>query len=203
MPKISSMEECHIECYSDAFFANLSGGGSQGGIVVSLGDNSGSRCPIFWQSRKIKRVVKSTLSAETMAGAECAVYLSRIMQEISGCGRLKIKCLGDNKSLVEALHSCKTIDDKRLRIDIAVLRDMLERNKIVEVTWVETSQQLADCLTIRAAENGNLPQLSVGRDANAGAVCIGLHMEFIHSTHFECVLRGGTSQERRKKEDEC
>ena len=166
MPKMEKLENCYLECFSDASFANLVNSGSQGGFVVFLRDDTENRCPIFWRTRKIRRVVKSTLSAEAMAlleGAESSVYLARILSEISGCRPLKIRCFVDNKSLVDALYSSRSVDDKRLRIDLAVLRDMLEHGDIAEVTWVETSQQLADCLTkkgasaeqLRAAVNRN------------------------------------------------
>ena len=57
----------------------------------------------------------------------------------------------DNKSLVDALNSGRNVDDKRLRIDIAVLWGMLERREVTEVAWVDASGQLADCLTKKGA----------------------------------------------------
>ena len=78
------------------------------------------------------------------------------MSEISGGGRPRIKCYVDNKSLVDALQSCKNVEDRRLRIDIAVLRDMLERREVEEVSWVNTSMQLADCLTKKGASSRHL-----------------------------------------------
>ena len=166
MPRMEKIEECHIECFSDASFANLRGYGSQCGVVIFISDGNGRRCPVFWQSKKIRRVVKSTLSAETLAlldGAESAVYLSKILREISGCGDLKIRCFVDNKSLVDALYSCRNIEDRRLRIDMAVLRDMLEKKDITEVAWIHTSQQLADCLTKKGASTERL-RAAVSRD---------------------------------------
>ncbi|XP_076049720.1 uncharacterized protein LOC143030456 [Oratosquilla oratoria] len=133
--------------------------GSQGGFVIFLQDGNEKRCPIFWQTRKIRRVVKPTLSAEAMALLECAessVYLARIPSNISGCPALKICCFVNNKSLVDALYSCRSVDNKRLRTDLAVLRDMLEQGEIAEATWVETSQQLADCLTKKGASTERL-----------------------------------------------
>lgn len=159
IPKMDSLEDCFMECYSDASFANLVGNGSQGGMVIFLRGVGEKRCPIFWQTRKIRRVVKSTHSAETLALLECAetaVYLANLLQEVSGCAKLKIKCFVDNKSLVDALHSCKSVEDKRLRIDIAVLRDMLEQGEIDEIFWVESGQQLADCLTKKGASTERL-----------------------------------------------
>ncbi|KAK3896091.1 hypothetical protein Pcinc_000222 [Petrolisthes cinctipes] len=166
MPRMDKIADCHIECFSDASFANLPDSVSQGGVVIFIRDSNGRRCPVFWQSRKIRRVVKSTLSAETQAlleGAETAVYLSKILSEIEGCESLQIRCFVDNKSLVDALYSCRSVDDRRLRIDMAVLRDMLKKKEITEVAWIETSQQLADCLTKKGASTERL-RAAVSRD---------------------------------------
>ena len=106
--KLSAVEDCVIECFSDASFGNLSDGGSQGGFVIFLKDKNKRRCPIFWQSRKLRRVVKSTLSAETLALVECAEaasYLGRIIMDIVKCHPSTVHCFVDNKSLVEALNS--------------------------------------------------------------------------------------------------
>ena len=91
--------------------------GTQGGFIIFLCDTDRKKCPIFWQSRKIRRVVKSTLAAETLAlvdGASTAVYLAKILQEISGCKSIPVKCFVDNRSLVEALSSYKQVDDRHL-----------------------------------------------------------------------------------------
>lgn len=166
IPKMEELGDCYLECFSDASFANLAGNGSQGGFVIFLRDDGGKRCPVYWQSRKIRRVVKSTLSAEALALLECAetaVYLAKILHEISDCGSLKIRCFTDNKSLVDALHSCRSVEDRRLRIDIAVLCDMLERGEVTEVAWVDTSGQLADCLTKKGASTERL-RAAVGQN---------------------------------------
>lgn len=109
-------------------------------------------------TRKTKRVAKSTLSVEAIAILECAesaVYLAKIWREISGCRNLKIKCFADDKSLVDTLCSYRSVKDKRLRIAIAIMRDMVER-EVTEVNWVDTSRQLTDYLTKRRASNERL-----------------------------------------------
>ena len=151
-PRRFSLETGFIESFSDAAFANLEGGGSQGGFVIFSVSSDGARCPLLWQSRKVRRVVKSTLAAETLAlleAAEAAVFLSRIVQEITGL-ELQIFCKVDNKGLVDSVNSCKNVDDKRLRID------MLAREEIAEVSWVSSAAQLADCLTKRGASSERL-----------------------------------------------
>ena len=165
-PKLLPIGSCKIECYTDASFAKLPDGGSQGALIVFLKDEEGTRCPIYWRSRKLRRIVKSTFAAETMAlleGAETAVYLACILKEVTGCKEIPITCLVDNKSLVDALKSTNKIDDNRLRVDLAVLDDMLSRKEICEVQWVDTTQQLADCLTKRGASTERL-RAAISRD---------------------------------------
>ena len=55
-------------------------------------------------------------------------------------------CKTDNKSLAEHLKSSKVIQDLRLRVDIARLREMMKLGEI-EVQWVDKTIQLADPLT--------------------------------------------------------
>ena len=155
-PKLEG--EVFLDCYSDASFANLPDGGSQGGFIIFLSDSSHNRCPVLWQSRKVRRVVKSTLSAEALALLDCAeaaVYLQGILEQITHrC--VKINCYVDNQSLADTVYSSKTLEDRRLRIDIAVLRDMIKKGEINSVSWVATARQLADCLTKRGANPSRL-----------------------------------------------
>ena len=88
--------------------------------------------------------------------AETAVYLNHMLCEISGCSKRNIVCRVDNKSLVDAIHSSNLIEDKRLRIDLAVIRDMLDKQELTEVVWVQSDQQLANCLTKRGSSNEEL-----------------------------------------------
>ena len=156
---MNDINNCCLECYSDASFANLSGGGSQGGMIVFLRDHKEASCPIYWQTRKIRRVVKSTLSAETMALLDCAeagIFLANVMADITSLAPLPVKCYIDNRSLVKSLHSSKYIEDRRLRLDIAVISDMLDRRELHNVSWVGTTAQLADPLTKRGASTQRL-----------------------------------------------
>ena len=159
--RLQSIESSTIECYSDASYANLRGGGSQGGFIIFIRDQLGQQCSLVWQSKRVRRVVKSTLSAETLAlldGAETAVYLSHLIGEIFSLkdGKLPVNCYTDSKSLVDALHSTKSVEDKSLRISIAVLMDMMNSGEVTSVQWVESGEQLADCFTKAGASSVKL-----------------------------------------------
>ena len=149
------LQSCYLVSFCDASFANLPNAGSQGSYVLLLVDGNGVYCPIGWQSRKIRRVVKSTIAAECLAAVEAAemtIYMANVLKDIlqlSDCVKTYVFC--DNKNLVNAAHSSTNIEDKRLIIDISVLRDLLQRQELTDFVWVSTERQLANALTKQGA----------------------------------------------------
>jgi len=149
-PRIDNIREVTLECFTDASLQNLQKGNSQGGLIIFLKDRSGSKCPLYWRSKKLERKVKSTIAAENLAlneGAERSIYLAHILRQLVDDIKVKIRCYTDNKSLVEALASTKKMDNPMLNIDTLILREYLERGIIESVEWIRGEQQLADPLT--------------------------------------------------------
>ena len=148
----------HLLTYCDASYGNLPDGSSQGGYIIFLADERGYISPLCWSSRKLRRVCRSTVAAETMAmldGIDASIWLSHIISEISDfkVGSVKIKT--DNMSLCESVHSTTANEEKRLRVEIASIRESIRR-KEVEVEWVENQRQLADVLTKQGADSSKL-----------------------------------------------
>ena len=56
-------------------------------------------------------------------------------------------------SVVEAVHSTKMVDDKRLRIDISAIKESLQTNDVRSIQWCPGSVQLANSLTKRGAQS--------------------------------------------------
>jgi hypothetical protein len=169
-PRLGDLKDCSIECYSDASFGNLDNGGSQGGYVVFIVDRCGRKCPVTWQSRRVRRVVKSTLAAETLAlldSSEAGVYIGRLLAGILNVPTsvFPVKCFVDNRSLVDALYSTKAVEDKYLRINVAVLRDMLSKRDLASISWVRSTHQLANVLTKRGASGASLLAAITGTTA--------------------------------------
>ena len=154
IPDLGNLENIKLVGYSDASFANLGDGGSQGGyIIFVVGDNK-KYMPIAWQSRRIRRVVKSTLAAETLAMvdlAEACVFYRKLLLELLNLQNVKenipIICNTDNSSLFDATHSTTQIQDKRLRIEMSILREMLNKGELKSMRWIPTDLQIADSLT--------------------------------------------------------
>ena len=154
IPDLGNTELLQIIAYSDASFANLSNGGSQGGYVIFLQGMNKQYMPIVWQSKRIKRIVKSTLAAETLAMvdlAEACIYYRKLIIDLlqleDSPKNIKIFCKTDNSCLFDAVHSTTQILDKRLRIEMAILRQMLDREEIAEISWIPANNQIADALT--------------------------------------------------------
>ena len=134
---MESINECSLECNADASFANLSDCASQGGFIILLKESAGNSCPVFWQCREIRRAVKFTLTAETLAILECAseaVYIREVLMEICRCGPVLIRCYIDNKSLMDTLKFNKNVDDRRLRLHLAVLQDIMQKYDVNQMS---------------------------------------------------------------------
>nr|XP_034319149.1 uncharacterized protein LOC109620710 [Crassostrea gigas] len=153
-------KDWEIFVFTDAALANISEGeGSTGGQILWIKDRIGNCCPIHWQANKIKRVVRSTIAAEALSlqeGLESALYYRKLLEEIChlDSDKVPITAFVDNKSVVEALKSTKMVDDKRLRIDIAAIKEIKNNNVLVK--WIPGKVQLANCLTKRGADGMQL-----------------------------------------------
>ena len=143
----------HLLVYCDASYANLPSGGSQGGQIVFLSDENGSLSPLSWTSRKVRRVCRSTISAETMSmldAVDMSIWIMHILKDITGNQSRNAELKTDSKSLYDAAHSTTAVEEKRLRVDIAAIREEL-RKRSVKVDWIPKSEQLADVLTKQGA----------------------------------------------------
>lgn len=156
-PDLGQPKYWEIILFSDAAHANLNDGVSSTlGYVVFLA-NQRKVCPLSWRTNKIKRVVRSTLAAETLSlqeGLEDAFYVKSVLADILGQKTIHdvpVIAYVDNKSLVEAVHSTRMVDDKRLRIDIGAIKQSLEVGDVKAVKWCQGSSQLANCLTKKGA----------------------------------------------------
>ena len=61
----------------------------------------------------------------------------------------------DSQSLIDHMATSHVIQDKRLRIDVARLREMVEKEEI-QCNWVRKEEQLANPLTKAGASSRSL-----------------------------------------------
>ena len=140
--------------YADASFNNDKDGSSQGGHIVFLKDKDGNSCPITWRSNKVRRIARSTLAAETLAfsdGCESALFINQLAQEATLMPTPKeILGFSDNRSLFEAANTTSQVSDRRLRVEVSMIRQMQERHELT-IRWISSQNQLADSLTKKGA----------------------------------------------------
>ena len=120
----TAVNDWKVVVYTDASLCNMNDGtGSTGGHIVWLVDCHGKCCPLSWHANKIKRVIRSTIAVETLRlqeGIESSFYYRKMLENKIGIHHKTIPIIAyvDIKSVIEAVHSTKLVDDKRLRMQI-------------------------------------------------------------------------------------
>ena len=152
--KISTnWKKSKLVVYVDAAFDNLHDGGNQSAYLIFFVNPNEKFNLISWQSKRIKRMVCSSLAAEALAmldGIDSALYIVALLNELiydKSEQQIPMHCVADNKSLWDALASTKYITEKRSQIDIGALKEAIKNNNIEHISWVKTNEQLADSLT--------------------------------------------------------
>ena len=98
----------------------------------------------------LKRVVRSTIAADTLPsadGSDVSIYINKSSElSLEHGKRLEVIAYTDNQSLYDAAYSKKKIPEKRLLVDIAAIREMVERNEL-NISWIKKEEQVGDILT--------------------------------------------------------
>ena len=128
--------------YSDGSFKNLCNGVASGsGRIVFLVDENHRCSPLTWNANKLKKIVDSTLAAESMSLSNAvkeAVYIKHILKELIGeRSVLPIFCVTDSKGTRDAVYSTKLVEDKVTRLYIAHIKQCLESGDITKVLHVD------------------------------------------------------------------
>ena len=162
------INQVHLISYSDASFATREKKQSQkGGLILAthhdvFNQKSARASPLVWFSKKIDRVVASTLAAETFALSTAVDLLDwmRLAWEWIKCPLIPWKnpeavwkkapasiAVVDCKSLFDVISKNTTpqIHDHRTLIEALVIKDHLQSG--IQPHWVHSAAQLADALT--------------------------------------------------------
>ena len=141
-PELDKMKELKMVVFTDASLGNTNEGtGSTGAFIICVMDKTGNCCPIAWNAHKIKRVVRSTLAAKMLSleeGLEASVYNRQMLEDILGIKSksIQIEAYDNNKSVIEAILSTRMVEDKRLRVDVAAIQELLKLHGINRFQWM-------------------------------------------------------------------
>ena len=186
--KIRSIPVEHLRFMGvhDAAHANLEGGASQQGHLILAVHASITNCRVpvsvlSWQSKKINRVVRSSLAAETCSMSTCQEHLDwmRTMREqmtrsdfvLENCEQFLTArpsiLVTDCKSLYDAKHkegAAPASTDKRLAIELAKVKAKAVSGE-TDLRWIDARYQIADCLTKHASRKSEAVPQKIRQEA--------------------------------------
>jgi hypothetical protein len=144
-----NLEFLKIVVYADASFANNLDLSSQLGFLVMLMDDSKKANILAWKSAKSQRVVHSTLAAETLAMSMAFDLAFGIRKSLVDILKVKIDLVifTDNKGIFDTITKRTSVTEKRVMIELAVLREAYEKGEISNMGFILSKNNPADALT--------------------------------------------------------
>ena len=158
VPKLSSdPKNWTIQLFTDASWKNLGEAGSAAGKVVYISDGSASY-PVYWGAHKLRRVCHSAQTAEIMAlneGINDGQLIREMIEEMTGV-KVDMEAIIDNRNAYAALTANTAPTDKRLRCEVAEVREAIMLGEVKRIKLVSSKHQLADALTKTGADGTNI-----------------------------------------------
>eukprot|EP00171_Calliarthron_tuberculosum_P001417 IDg1417t1 len=140
-------ERFFLEVYSDAAMGGKKENGGRGGFIVFR--RSGTIVhPIYWSARKLRRVARSSTTAEILAAADAvsmALYLQEVQAELTY--RPGVELTVDSHSVFNLSTSTKQPEEALNKIDLAAMREAFHPRKLRAVNWCPGYYLCADALT--------------------------------------------------------
>ena len=163
------IEDWRIICIADAGWATRANGDSQGGYLLCMSTPSilqRKRSPcwiIDWQSKKLRRVVRSSVAAETLSSQNgldgLVAYQALLAETLENITPREFRdakpknpsaLIIDSKGFFDAVtRSCcsqAVSQERRLQIEYSIAKETTESQNII-VFWVNNLRMSADCLT--------------------------------------------------------
>ena len=171
VPRMGDIKDWRLELYTDASWQNLRQTGSTAGKVLMLVSGE-QRFPILWTSNRLQRVCHSSQAAEVMAinlGMKDTIYLQSLAKELLDVD-LKVTLLIDNKNCRDSVTSNVAPHDRRVRCELAGIREALLTGEIEGIKLISgrDQQQLADALTKKGAPSDRLLAMVQGGEGGGG-----------------------------------
>ena len=162
---LGKLSESEIWLFTDASYGNLNEGtdSTQGYVLFMVNPRNGKCAPIDWRANKINRVVTSTLAAEALSltkGLDAAIAFKWTLQQLLGEeGDIPVRAIIDNKDTYDSVHSTTDVQERKLRREIGVIKEMILAKELDQLIWVRGQYQLADPLTKLGANGDTLMQV--------------------------------------------
>jgi hypothetical protein len=135
--------------FSDAGFNTNADHTSQIGYIIALVDQTNIANVIAYISKKCRRVTRSVFASELLALMEAfdmGAALKEQLFEILG-EHVALWCIVDSRTVYNAVLRMGAVTEKRLAVDIAVLREAHLFREMEQLFWVPSDQNGADPMT--------------------------------------------------------
>ena len=147
----------------DASWKNLNEGtgSTQAGVVFLT--NGEVKYPVLWWGNKIKRVCISAMEAELLSmivAVDQAIYLKQTLQELFPMKtEIPVVVELDNSDCYQMVHANVAAKERRIRAEVARIKDSLNDGNIKEIVLVKGADQISNCLTKANANSDDLLQI--------------------------------------------
>lgn len=138
-----------LSVFSYASFAANPDSSSQLAYVITLSDDTGRANILHYSSTKSRRVTRSVLSSELFAAVHAFDYASTIRTTLCDVfdQNVPLTLYTDSKCLFDGIMGFNATSEKRLLIDLRMLREAYEMREIAEVIWIPSGENPADAMT--------------------------------------------------------
>lgn len=104
--------------------------------------------PIQWSARKLRRVARSSATAEILSAAKSmsnGLYLREIISEL--CATPHVELTVDSTALQSLSTSIKEPEERLKKVDLAAIREAFDNGTLNAVHWCPGPKLLSDALT--------------------------------------------------------
>eukprot|EP00171_Calliarthron_tuberculosum_P023073 IDg23073t1 len=104
--------------------------------------------PIHWSSRRLRRVARSSSTAEILAASEAVdvgVYYRELLSELLYEHTLDL--VTDSRSVFALVSTTKEPEEKRNKVDLACMRQAFDTGMLTSVSWSPGHSLVSDALT--------------------------------------------------------
>lgn len=145
--KPSSGSKFSLEAISDAAMSPISEGGGRGAHII-IRRNGDVSHPIYWSARKLRRVARSSSTAELLSASDAAsslIYLQHLMEEF--VYHHEATMVVDSRALLNLSTSIREPAEAANKIDLAFIRENFTPRAISTIAWTPGYYNVADGLT--------------------------------------------------------
>jgi hypothetical protein len=168
---------------------------SIGGDLIILGNKSDlTGVPLYWKSKTLKTVCTSAKAAETRSMSQLlddvqffALQLKQLLFGRDETKQVPIKIFSDSKPLLESIGSIHQVEEKLLRNNITIMKNVLYDGIVFSFSWLDGHQDmLADVFTKEVQHNDDLEKLvkdnvfRLAQNKDNMVVCVNGEIKFLN-----------------------